>query len=287
MSLEDFQDIHDGERVFIIGNGPSLNNTPLEKLNNEFTIAMNRINLIYEDTSWRPSFYVFYDNKKKWSNSVEETIDLGIPSFISNRHKSWLDDKDNIEFYNYRSVPAPDIKNAIANKHANHVWSKDISEIIYNFGGTHTVAAQICAYMGFEEVYFVGFDLYKPDKDHFLLDSGIDPAQIEYPYDSTYNNIRHIIQNYGSPIKNLVNSFYYSKLYKNPKFPIGNKDQNHFDPQYHPEKAHEQRLNKKMVRGHKIINLASEKFNFEVYNATIGGHLEVYERRDFEKIADD
>ena len=40
-----------GERVFIIGNGPSLNKTPLDKLDGEFTFAMNRFYLMYDQLS--------------------------------------------------------------------------------------------------------------------------------------------------------------------------------------------------------------------------------------------
>ena len=37
-----------GKRVFLIGNGPSLNKTNLDLIKNEYSIAMNRISLIYE-----------------------------------------------------------------------------------------------------------------------------------------------------------------------------------------------------------------------------------------------
>ena len=59
--IEAYQNKHHEDRVFIIGNGPSLAHTPLEKLNDEITIAMNKINLIFEDASWRPTYYIFYD----------------------------------------------------------------------------------------------------------------------------------------------------------------------------------------------------------------------------------
>ena len=48
-----------GKRVFLVGNGPSLNDMDLDLLENEDTIAMNRIELIYEKTKWRPTYYFF------------------------------------------------------------------------------------------------------------------------------------------------------------------------------------------------------------------------------------
>ena len=45
--LQAFKDIHKGKRAFIIGNGPSLKQTDLTKLKNEFTFGLNRIYLCF------------------------------------------------------------------------------------------------------------------------------------------------------------------------------------------------------------------------------------------------
>jgi len=42
---------------FIVGNGPSLNITPLDRLNRP-SIGMNKINLIFDKTTWRPDIIV-------------------------------------------------------------------------------------------------------------------------------------------------------------------------------------------------------------------------------------
>src|SRR5262245_12870616 len=44
-----------GRRGFVIGNGPSLKTTDLDRLRNEITIASNRIYLAYSETNWRPT----------------------------------------------------------------------------------------------------------------------------------------------------------------------------------------------------------------------------------------
>ncbi|MFH1130386.1 MAG: tetratricopeptide repeat protein, partial [Pseudomonadota bacterium] len=46
-----------GERCFIIGNGPSLKNTNLSLLKNEYTIGLNRIYLNFENMGFEPTFY--------------------------------------------------------------------------------------------------------------------------------------------------------------------------------------------------------------------------------------
>ena len=67
--------------VLIVGNGPSLNNTPLEKLKNNFvSIGMNKINLIYEKSSWRPDIiacvngFVINQNKEYFNKTTKVLI---------------------------------------------------------------------------------------------------------------------------------------------------------------------------------------------------------------------
>jgi hypothetical protein len=47
--LAALKDVHKGRRAFIIGNGPSLRQTDLSKLKNEFTFGMNRIYLLFPE----------------------------------------------------------------------------------------------------------------------------------------------------------------------------------------------------------------------------------------------
>ena len=50
-----------GNRVFLIGNGPSLNNTELYLLKNEYTICFNHFDLFFERINWTPTFYSVTD----------------------------------------------------------------------------------------------------------------------------------------------------------------------------------------------------------------------------------
>ena len=52
------QNIHKGERCFIIGNGPSLKNTDLTKLRNEYTFGLNRIYLAFPEMGFETSYYL-------------------------------------------------------------------------------------------------------------------------------------------------------------------------------------------------------------------------------------
>lgn len=51
-----------GQRVFLIGNGPSLNKTPLYLLKDEYTMCFNRFSLFFERLNWKPTFFTTTDN---------------------------------------------------------------------------------------------------------------------------------------------------------------------------------------------------------------------------------
>jgi hypothetical protein len=70
-ALKSFKNTHTGKRCFIIGNGPSLKAEDLEQLKNEITFAFNRIYYIFDQTSWRPTYYCAEDNKIILKSKVE------------------------------------------------------------------------------------------------------------------------------------------------------------------------------------------------------------------------
>lgn len=69
--LSGIRNIHKGERIFIIANGPSLEYSDLEKITNEVSIASNFIHLAYEHTTWRPN-YVTVSDTKVWAKMTPE-----------------------------------------------------------------------------------------------------------------------------------------------------------------------------------------------------------------------
>jgi len=54
-----------GQRCFLVGNGPSLKAEDLTKLHEygEITFAFNRVYNIFDQTPWRPTFYISQDEK--------------------------------------------------------------------------------------------------------------------------------------------------------------------------------------------------------------------------------
>jgi hypothetical protein len=74
------------ERVWVIGNGPSLRAEDLTLLHErgELCIAMNRIHLIYDRTPWRPNAYCLVDRRRNpfFPSDVLLHAQQGYPCFI-------------------------------------------------------------------------------------------------------------------------------------------------------------------------------------------------------------
>ena len=202
--FEKYKNKHKGERVFLIANGPSLAKTDLSLLENENTIAMNRISLLYDHYSnWRPTYYLFSSTNvrpdKPWSQawldsvltSVEEEKTI---SFIADIFKQYIDPFDNykkIEWFSAMSENKPDFLGNISES----CFSTNIEERIDKTGTTMNLALQLSYYMGFSEIIFVGADLgwkkdnaSKNDPNHFAKNY---IADIPKPYKAN-NQMRNV-----------------------------------------------------------------------------------------------
>ena len=190
-NLKKYKNIHEGKRVFIIGNGPSIEKTNLDLIKDEYSIAMNRISLIYEKTKWRPSYYIFSSSNclhkkwgKEWTNSVKESCNNNNTiAFVWNKYKSVIDPKNknkNIEWLKNVTETKPNLNGDI-----NELWWPDnIEERMDKSATTINLALQLANYMGFSEIIFLGTDLgFKPDNginndpNHFSKDYNADIPQ--------------------------------------------------------------------------------------------------------------
>ncbi|MBO6609853.1 6-hydroxymethylpterin diphosphokinase MptE-like protein [Altererythrobacter sp.] len=60
--LSDLKDRYKGRPMLIVGNGPSLNQTPLEKFAHIPSIGMNKIDLLFSRSDWRPTMILCVNN---------------------------------------------------------------------------------------------------------------------------------------------------------------------------------------------------------------------------------
>lgn len=146
-NVKRYKDIHKGQRCVIIGNGPSLKATDLEKLHNLHisTLACNRINLIFTQTKWRPTYYFMSDAKlvEQYNDEIDD-----VPAerrFFPKRYRNQI--KKGV-FYNELEF----------DYESEGKFSFDAAKGIYPAGSVTTEMIQLAYYMGFSEIYLIGVD---------------------------------------------------------------------------------------------------------------------------------
>lgn len=152
------KDRYRGERCFLMANGPSLTSTNLNALSSEYTFGMNRIYLLFDRISFKPTFYTAV-NTLVLEQFAHEINELDMIRFL------------NWDLRRYFAKPKPNmlyIKPALT---LNDFFTTDLAHPI-DIGGTVTFAAlQIIYYLGFQEVVIVGLD-------HRFKEGGI-PNRVE------------------------------------------------------------------------------------------------------------
>ena len=233
--LRSFSNKHLGQRCFVIGNGPSLNLLDLTKLKNEFTFGVNAIYLNYDKMGFYPTYYVVEDtfvaeDRAEEINNYKESI-----KFFGHYLKYCLRPDEN-------SIVLNVIKNYKPYRNFPHFSTNSLRKI-YVGGSVTYLSLQLAYFMGFSEVYMIGFDHnYEIPKDAIL----------------TNNNVSIMSTS---------------------------DDPNHFHPDYfgkgkrwHDPKV--DRMEKGFLKAKKYFEMDDRK----IYNATFGGHLEVFQRKDYSSL---
>lgn len=134
-----------GQKAVILCNGPSLNRVNFEHLtvSRVFTFGLNKINLLFSRTDFRPSVIVAVN-----SHVIEQNADFynttDIPLFLDSRGRKWVKLNKNVHFLH----PCSGIGG----------FARDCS-ISINHGNTVTYTAmQLAFHMGFREIALVGCD---------------------------------------------------------------------------------------------------------------------------------
>lgn len=147
-----YKGVHQGERCVVVGNGPSLNARDLEILhqNNVVTFGTNRVFHIFNDTAWRPTYYVSEDMVilKNIQNEIPRipSRERFIP--INLKWDEGADVKNASYFY-------LDYHSALAESNG---LSLDASKGIRCRGTVTISCIQMAMYMGFSEIYLIGVD---------------------------------------------------------------------------------------------------------------------------------
>lgn len=148
-----YRNIHQGERCFVIGNGPSLRAEDLQILhdNQVVTFASNRIFHIFDKTQWRPTYYVSED--LTILQSIQDTVaklTCSAARFLPINHKwdGYVDVPGATWFYLDFSKEYAD----------TFGLSLDAAKGIRCRGTVTMTCVQLALYMGFTEIYLLGVD---------------------------------------------------------------------------------------------------------------------------------
>ena len=155
--LKIFFNIHKNERCFIIANGPSLKNTDLTLLKNEFTIGMNRIYLNEESMGFLPTYLVVTDIKVQLEQFKDDLDKLKIDKFFNWNARKFFTPSESLTFIRSDYKPR---------------FSKDLTEGLWAGHSVTYTCIQLAYYMGFKEVILIG-------KDHDYKEKGV-PGSLVY-----------------------------------------------------------------------------------------------------------
>ena len=217
------------ERVFVIGNGPSLKKTDMNLLRNEVTIGFNSIFL---HPTFSPTILVVEDHLVA-EDRAQELEAFSCPIKIFPSYLGYcLPVQNNTIFLNHlprKSYPV------------DMDLSTDVGEVSYTGGTVTYTGLQIALSLGFKEIYLIGVDA-----------------------SYTVQDVKRS-EEYGTGVLESKSD-----------------DVNHFDPSYFGKgyRWHDPNVHT-MLQAYRKVKAYSEQNDVRVENATIGGELEVFSRKDY------
>lgn len=306
-SLSGLQGKYNGERAFLIGNGPSLNKTPLEKLNSEYTFVVNKINKIYDRIDFEPTFFFtgwevdssYFSSIDSADHPVSHHVNSDVQCFLRKSAYEFYGDQENVFYYTgwglgggscpFHEMKPGEIKGINLN-HLYEYWSLDASNLIYKYHSMYCLA-QIVAYLGFDEVYFVGTDLgLEYISPHMIFEEGLDP----YRFNGGKVEFLKTAFDQNSLLKSVTNAVAMKSIQKNTTNKILTSildtiERSHFYSENdNPLIIFEgQKANQELIKSHIAIKRIYDDLDINVYNATVGGELEVYPQVDINNILSD
>ena len=221
------------KRAFIIGNGPSLSDTPLDLLIGETCFATNEIRLVYDRVKWRATHFIC--SLEEWDLNIPLLYNWWWHNFVTHIEmptKVYVNRGHNgrVAPLMWRKHEGAEVVPIAACGHFQNNFDepeapKEWHEGLCSYGSTLHIAIQL-AEKEYSPLHLVGCDLgYEDGGENHMVD-GYVGDRVDYLRPAKYSN--------GNCIA-----------------------------------AHE---------------AAKRSSKVPIYNATIGGELEVYERVDFMEV---
>jgi hypothetical protein len=143
-ALKQLKNKHRGEKAVIVCNGPSLMKTDLSLLDDVYTFGLNKINLMFDQASFRPSCVV------------------AVNPFVIEQNKEFYRDTSIATFLESRAGIESGLLNSSAATFLHSIdlysFAKDCSFSIFQGYTVTYVAMQLAYHMGFSKVALIGCD---------------------------------------------------------------------------------------------------------------------------------
>ena len=183
-SIERFRGIHKGERVVIVGNGPSLNKIDLARLEGTVTIGVNAIFLATDDTGFRPTYYVVEDTAVVRDNLDRILSYRTDHRFFPSIYREAIGESAETSFFNMNRG----FYEGRSPSFCVPRFSTDAALRLFSGQSVTAINLQLAYFMGFAEVVLIGMDFsYTVPEDSVvegnrILSQGDDPNHFHPDY---------------------------------------------------------------------------------------------------------
>lgn len=157
--LEALRGKHEGQRVIVMGNGPSLSKVDFDDLNGWVTLASNKIFLAFDQCDWRPTYFsseddlVIMQNKDRLRSKIDERSTVVMP-YICKAYDPELY-ADVFFGYSFRKLFDRE----------QHFGTDAFRELYNGFSIVYT-QIQLAMFMGAREIALIGVDFsFKTDTE--------------------------------------------------------------------------------------------------------------------------
>jgi glycosyltransferase involved in cell wall biosynthesis len=256
--LSSFRDKHMGKRCVVMGNGPSLNKMDLSAFRDEIVFAANSVFLLFDRIDWRPTYYACVDTR------VLPDIAPAVESMHADNPAMAMFFPKELRLYdgtgrslNAREIirPAPNRyffrqKNMDRDNLPHSAFSLDADDFLCTPNTVTITLMQLAYYMGFNEIYLIGCDT-----------SYVIPKTVQQDGPQVADGSKLLLTS------------------------TEDDDPNHFDPRYFGKgrKWHSPKV-EDMIFHYQQTSVMLEECGTRVFNATIGGNLECFQRIDYRNI---
>ncbi|MGB8980831.1 MAG: 6-hydroxymethylpterin diphosphokinase MptE-like protein [Anaerolineales bacterium] len=150
--LAALKDIHKGKRAFVIANGPSLKQTDMSKLKDEFTFGMNRIYLMFPELGFSTT-YLTVVNDLVVEQTAADLAALSVPKFLAWRSRRHF--PSNLPTTN---LPTTNLPTFLYTSYTGPRFSTDVRGRVWEGATVTNVILQLAFHMGFQKVILIGVD---------------------------------------------------------------------------------------------------------------------------------